>query len=131
MKIPAGDAREEFEVECACIEDAIALLCEQGAPKELAELAQKGLLPICGAEFERLAGINDLDGAIVEVSLDKGFLFAGDRTEPLFEMEVELKWGDPDRMDEIVRLWMDLFKSQPIEDSKFKRARALMQEGTV
>lgn len=126
LKTPAGDARNEWEVCGSRIEDGITELCKLGAPEELLVLTKAGVRPICGAEFTRLAANVALDGAEVEVALDVGILFAGDRQAPLCELEVELKRGDRAVADSFARNLAERFALRELNDSKFKRARMLM-----
>lgn len=125
LKTPAGNARGEWEVECGRIEDAVPLLCKLGAPSELAALTEAGVVPVCGAAFTRLAAAVEHDGAVLEVALDSGRLFAGDRSEPLCEVEVELKAGEPAAADTFARVLAASFGLKPLGSSKFKRALAL------
>jgi len=125
VKVPAGAARGEWEVECACIEAALPKLLALGCPEEIALLAQKGLVPICGAAFTRLATTLSLPEGAVELALDQGFLTGGGRKEPLCEVEVELKIGTTHLCDCFADALAAQFGLQPEEKSKFRRALAL------
>ena len=125
LKTPAGSARGEWEAECPDIREAIPLLCKLGAPAALADLTEAGVEPVCGAAFTRLAATVEYDGAVLEVALDRGTLFAGERSEPLCEVEVELKAGQPAAADTFARALAVLFGLKPLGSSKFKRALAL------
>ncbi len=124
LKTPAGDARNEWETENVFIENAIDDLIAQGAPETLRELVKAGLYPVCGAKFTRYAKEIFLENAEVELALDHGYLFAGDRKEPLCEVEVELKSGDKTACDRFARKLADEFALETEPRSKF--ARALM-----
>lgn len=94
VKTPAsGGGRGEWETSCADIMDAIASLVAQGAPSEIRDLCRKGLVPVCGARFTRLAAVIARDVCTVELALDRGILLGGDRQLPFAEVEVELKQG--------------------------------------
>ena len=69
LKLPAGDAREEFETENAFIEAALPQFLAQGAPAEVAELAREGLYPICGAKFTRIAKTIPITDGEAELAL--------------------------------------------------------------
>ncbi len=125
LKTPAGDARNEWETENASIEDAIAQLIALGAPEDLQGLAEEGLLPICGARFTRLAKNIPITDGVVEMALDDGYLFAGDRKEPLCEMEMELKSGDKRSFDLFVWSVSGEFLLEKELKSKFARALKL------
>ena len=122
LKTPAGDARNEWE--CSG-EVNITELCKLGAPRELLSLTQNGVQPICGAAFTRRAATGSVEGAEVEVALDEGILFAGERREPLCELEVELKSGSHEAADAFAEALAERLGLRELKDSKFKRARAL------
>ena len=128
LKIPAGDAREEFETETPFIELAIPTLIAQGAPAEIAELTKEGLYPICGAKFTRFARAIVLDKAEAELALDYGYLFAGDKKEPLSELEIELKSGEKDAFDTYAQQIAKEFSLKEEPKSKFARALRLYKE---
>ena len=128
LKTPAGDARGEWEVECDRIEDAIEKLCKLGAPSELAALTRTGIQAVCGARFTRLAATVEAEDAVLEVALDSGVLFAGQRQEPLCEVEVELKSGDRASADRFAQELAQAYGLQILHASKFKRALALREE---
>ena len=125
LKTPAGDARNEWETENLFIENAIDELIAQGAPAELREWTKDGLFPICGAKFTRYAKTISLENAEVELALDHGYLFAGDRKEPLCEVEVELKSGDMQACRQYARQLAAEFMLEEEPRSKFARAFAL------
>ena len=127
LKTPAGAARNEWEVRAERIAGGIAALCEAGAPKELPALTAGGVRPICGAEFTRLAAVFILNGTEVEVALDEGVLFAGEKKTPLCELEVELKRGSREAADAFAAELAARFGLTELHDSKFKRARELME----
>jgi inorganic triphosphatase YgiF len=53
------------------------------------------LIPLCVTNFVRnTMEINTPDGAVIEVSVDRGEIVAGDKTEKILEIELELKKGD-------------------------------------
>lgn len=125
LKTPAGDARNEWETENMLIENAIPQLIAQGAPAELAELAMEGLSPICGAKFTRIAKTIPITEGILEMALDHGHLFAGNRTAPLYEVELELKSGSKKSFDLFVWSVAGEFLLEKEPESKFSRALAL------
>lgn len=125
LKTPAGNARGEWEVCAEHIEDAVEELCKLGAPEELAELTKQGVEPVCGAAFTRLAAAVEVCGAVLEVALDSGKLFAGAAEAPLCEVEVELKSGSSGAADRFASDLANHFGLQRLHKSKFKRALAL------
>lgn len=122
LKTPAGDARGEWEVECDSIQAAIPLLTAMGCPAELADFAQEGLLPICGATFTRIAKTVTLPTGTVELALDQGILTGGDNQAPLCEVEVELKTGPKTLCDAFARALAEQFSLETEDRSKFRRA---------
>lgn len=125
LKTPAGDARGEWEAECEDIEAAIPKLIALGAPEDLAELTQEGIVHICGARFTRLAKIISLSDCTVEIALDKGVLLGGGKAEALCEAEVELKDGTKAACDAFAAELAERFGLVIEEKSKFARALAL------
>ena len=89
------------------------------------DLTQKGVVPVCGARFTRQALTVELPEGAVELALDKGILFAGDREMPICEVEVELKDGDPAAAVQFAKWLAEKYALQPETRSKFKRAKAL------
>lgn len=122
LKTPAGAARGEWETQCQTIEDAIDKLVVMGCPAELKQLVQEGLVHICGAEFTRLAKSVVCPEYTVELALDLGLLSGGGRTEPLCEIEVELKTGSAAQCDAFAKELADRFSLETEEKSKFRRA---------
>ena len=125
LKTPAGAARGEWETECDTIEDAIGKLISMGAPADLAELTREGLVHTCGAKFTRLAKTLAIPGGSVELALDQGYLLGGSQTEPLCELEVELKTGSQEACDTFAEAISTRFGLLPEQKSKFARAVAL------
>ena len=125
LKIPAGDARLEFEVHCQNIRDAIAQLPTLGCPEDFSQIVQEGIIPVCGAKFTRIAKTITLPEGTVELALDKGILSGGGREQPLCEVEVELKSGEPKICDFFARSIAARFGLTQLKTSKFRRALAL------
>ena len=124
-----GNLRGEWEVTSDSVTEAVSELCKLGCPAELESLSAEGLVPICGARFTRQAGTFTLLDCTVELALDQGVLFAGEKEIPLCEIEVELKSGSREAADDFARQLADIYGLQPEEKSKFARALALCDEG--
>ena len=130
LKTPGkGSERGEWEVNAGSVAEAIPELCKLGCPAELSDLCAEGLIPICGARFTRKAGTFTLLDCTVELALDQGVLFAGEREIPLCEIEVEHKSGSRAATDAFAQQLADIYGLQPEEQSKFARALALYKEG--
>ena len=129
LKTPGkGLGRGEWEVQAASVEVAIPELCKLGAPEELISMTASGVQPVCGARFTRYAAQVEWDGGAVEVALDQGILFAGDRQEPLCEVEVELKRGTPEVALNFAKDLAARYCLTRLETSKFRRALDLRKE---
>lgn len=123
VKTPApGGARGEWELEMDDIRAAIPELCKLGVPAELRSLTADGVIQVCGARFTRLAGEWEIMGCTLELALDRGVLLGGGRTEPLCEVEVELKSGDEAAAVAFARELARRFGLVPQPKSKYRRA---------
>ena len=128
LKAPGpGRGRGEWEVLSDDIETAILELCKLGAPKTLILLTARGIQPVCGAKFTRIAKTLVLEDCTVELALDKGILFGGGKEIPLCEVEVELKEGTTEACDAFAKLLAARFSLEPEDHSKFRRALALYE----
>ena len=86
----------------------------------------KPLAPRFGSDVRRAARTVAVEGAAIEVAFDDGFLFAGDRREPIAEIELELKSGPPCALFD---LGLGLVEAFPVRlglRSKAERAHALL-----
>jgi inorganic triphosphatase YgiF len=72
---------------------------EIGAP--LDRLAPSALDPIFVTKVRRRTQRLDVRGTIFEIAFDEGSIEAGERWEPLTEIELELKTGDPRTLYEV------------------------------
>lgn len=125
LKAPARQGRGEWEIECECIEVAVPKLMDMDCPADLLALTMEGLIPVCGARFTRIAKTITLPEGVVELALDEGYLFSGQRKEPLCEVEVELKAGAIELCDAFAKDLAKRFGLSPQKSSKFRRALAL------
>lgn len=126
LKAPLDEhSRGEWETECDRVEDSIDMLCQLGAPKILSHLVQEGVIPICGAKFQRIAKTVVLEDCTVEVALDAGVLMGGGKELPLCEVEVELKSGTREAVQAYALALAALYGLRPERRSKFRRALAL------
>ncbi|MDO9466401.1 MAG: CHAD domain-containing protein [Thiobacillus sp.] len=60
-------------------------------------------------------------GAAIEVALDIGEVRAGEQSQPICEIELELKAGQPDALFELALAWADAFDCLPFDVSKAER----------
>ena len=126
LKTPTVDGeRNEWEIECGSIMQAIPKLHELGAPLELMILTVSGLQEVCAAKFTRIALRLAVEGGAVELALDEGKLLGGGREAPIREVEVELKEGEKEIVDAFVTTLREKYELIPEAKSKYKRAMAL------
>lgn len=120
-----GKTRGEWEYEAETLEGSAEKLILLGAPEELADILASGVQPVCGAEFLRRAIRLETDGAALEVALDFGRLFRGNRELPICEVEVELKSGEEAAVREFAGELAERFGLKEEAKSKFVRAVSL------
>ena len=126
VKTPLSDgSRGEWELEWDDPDTMVEQLCAQGAPLELKILTCRGIGPVCGARFTRLAKTVAGENWAVELALDSGVLLGGGREIPLRELEVELKSGDDAAAVAFARQLAEEYGLQPQTKSKFRRAQLL------
>lgn len=124
VKTPlSGGRRGEWETEKASVQEALPELLRMGAPKELEGLLQNGVETVCAARFTRLAKFITLGQTQVELALDWGVFLAGNREQPFWELEVELKKGE--EKDAVVFAQNLAEKYQMTLEPKSKLQRAL------
>lgn len=126
LKYPAGDlGRGEIELSCRSIEDAIPELCKLSKLPDLPALTAKGVVPVCGARFTRIARTLVLESCTVELALDSGVLTGGGREIGLCEVEVELKSGSREAASAYAARLASAYGLEPESRSKFRRALTL------
>lgn len=123
--LPNGE-RGEWEAEKANVKEALPVLLGLGAPKELERLLMGGVEAVCGARFTRLARFITLGQTQVELALDSGVFLAGNREQPFWELEVELKKGEEKDAVAFAENLAEVYHLAPEPKSKLQRALALM-----
>lgn len=132
LKTPAaGKGRQELELNCADIQQALPEFCKMGAPEDFAQVITEGILPVCGAKFHRTAITLESPDCCLELALDEGSLFGGGKSLPLCEVEVELKSGETFLADIFALDLARKFGLLPETKSKFRRALALYKGESV
>lgn len=124
-----GMARLELDCEANTIEEGAALL---SARPELPEntrqaLAGGSFAVTCGAKFTRQTRLCRVEDTTFWLCADMGRLFAGDRTEPLREVELELAEGDPAVLERVAQSLVEAYGVAVCETSKQQRALALRE----
>lgn len=129
VKTPGtGACRGEWEVEEGDILQAIPKLCKLGGPEELLLLTQAGVIAVCGARFVRQICPVTCGQTRLELALDRGILFGGEKQLPFWELEVELKQGTQEDACAFAEELAQKYGLQPEPKSKFQRAKALREE---
>ncbi|MCK2149760.1 CYTH domain-containing protein [Marinobacter alexandrii] len=73
--------------------------------------ALEHLQPVFETNFERQIFMLHRDGAEIEVAVDHGSIMAGDKIRPLYEVEFELKSGEP---EVLLRSALELAEQVPV-----------------
>jgi inorganic triphosphatase YgiF len=99
LKVPNGGALglqsfRELEAEVPGNVPSLAKLGDRALVRELRQEVWPRLQPVFLTNFERTSWRLPYRGSEIEVSLDRGSIRAGDREEPIHELEIELKGGD-------------------------------------
>ncbi len=99
-------------------------------PPEARALVPEALREQLGVVFEtrfnRTAWLIDSrGGAEIEVALDVGEVRAGRRSQPICEIELELRAGQPDTLFVLAQDWARRFDCVPLDDSKADRGLRL------
>lgn len=126
LKTPEqSGGRGEFELECPDIETAIPELCKLARREDLLPALAGGVIPVCGAQFTRIARTVTTQDCTLELAIDRGVLTGGDKEIPLCEVEVELKAGSREGACMYAAALAALHGLVPEKRSKFRRAQAL------
>lgn len=125
LKTPAKKGRNEIELSCDNILDALDPLCEKSGIPDLKDILKEGIRPVCGARFTRIAKTLNIPGGTIELALDQGVLLGGGKEIPLCEVEVELKDGTMEATQAYGKALALQFGLTPQPKSKFQRALAL------
>ena len=124
-------SRGEWQVYADDVVDGARMLVGEGAPPELLEeIIRDGVVERCTIEFDRRAVQLKLpSGVIVDMSVDKGVIKAGNRQSPLHELELELLFGRPEDLQPISELLVEKYRLKPERLSKYARALELERSG--
>ncbi len=83
---------------------------------------RRQVVPVFETRFRRTAWLlKGQGGAQIEVALDVGEVVAGNRRQPLCEIELELKAGQPDALFALALDWAGAFGCLPFDVSKAER----------
>lgn len=125
---PGQTARDEWEVPVASEAPDFAALMTTPAHR-LLKRRGRDLAPRFATTVVRRVRMVELDGALIEAAFDAGELSCGDRREPIYELELELKRGDPGALFALARRLAHDLPVVPVFESKAERGWRLA-EGT-
>jgi inorganic triphosphatase YgiF len=95
-------------------------------------IGHESLGPIFTVENHRRTWPLLRDGAVLgEIALDEGRIIAGDKGQPMHELEIELKGGTPGDLESLRGLIMRALPARPEDRSKFARGLALLRPDLV
>jgi len=86
------------------------------------------LVPICKTKFKRTVYTLGYGDSLMEACFDVGKLSAGDKSEPICELELELISGDVVDLKDMADYIISKTDSGFCNDSKFKRCLKLLEE---
>ncbi len=118
--------RDELEVKSQSAEPDLSLFDEAITSKINKIIGEKPLAARFGSEIRRATSAIELGGATIEVALDDGFLFAGERRDPVHEIELELKSGESTALIDFGLALVDALDVKLCVRSKAERAAQLM-----
>ena len=121
--------RSETEVKSPSAEPDLTLFDEAIADEIRKIVGEKTLAPRFGSSIRRSTRTVETPGAIIEAALDSGFLFAGERREPIREIELELKSGETAALFELGLAVVDVLPVTLGFRSKAERAARLLWPG--
>lgn len=120
-----GGSRNEWEVHEGSLPNGLMALVRRGAPGELMEFHGLPLYATCGARFTRRCRVMDLGDAEAELALDRGVLLGGGKELPFWELELELKTGNAQRIYDWCHDFAQENELEAEPRSKFARASRL------
>ena len=119
--------RNEHETEVAAQLPSFPAMLDAGIGELIGEReVRESLDVIFTTEFDRAAVLLEpVPGTAIEVALDQGVIAAGQRRDPICEIELELKAGDADALFDLARLIAELLPVHADNRSKAERGYAL------
>ncbi len=122
-------SRNEWQSVSPTIKAGIPLLVEQGAPEQILDIISgTHLVESCQIKFTRKHAILKLpEGVLVEIAIDKGTIYAGGKEAPLYEIELELLFGEPDALAPLSDLFTNKYKLNREILSKYEKALRLIR----
>lgn len=119
-------ARPEFNVTIEADMPDLSLFPAELWPQQERDAIQANLAAQFSTDFEReTAELTLTDGARVELALDRGTISAGNKSEAIEELELELVQGDAQQLLELARVLMEQAPLRLGLDSKAARGYRL------
>lgn len=127
-KKSSGGLSERLELNLPLTENVAVLegFAELGLGYELTELAPNGVKKLFAVDVVRTTYILDLDGAVAELAIDKGKIFANGNEDAIDEVELELVDGKVEAMLNFAKQMAKLVTVRTEKRSKFARGLALI-----
>ena len=119
-------ARGEWEREISGTQPDLAAAQETALESLLSKTLRRGLKPVFRTRVQRTVYPIQSDGSEIELAIDKGSIEAGRHSEPLCEMELELKRGATAELFRIARSLAQEIPVQLAVKSKAQRGYALL-----
>jgi inorganic triphosphatase YgiF len=118
--------RRETEVKSTSAEPDLALLDDRTARLVTEIIHERLLKPSFRSEIRRVERMIEANGATIEVAFDSGFVVASHRREPVREIELELKSGEPAALFDLGLMLVDALPVRIGVRSKAEQAQALL-----
>lgn len=122
--------RDEWECPLKHAEPDLAAIPDDKVAAQF-EGFKDDLAPAFSTDIRRVVYEAERDGAVIELALDRGEVRSGLETDPVCELELELKSGSPDALYKLAR---DLFALAPMRLSlttKSERGYRLLKPGVA
>lgn len=116
-------SKEEFLDGISRSEDPSDILIEA-----LEGISEDDLEPLCKTKFYRTVYTLGYGDSLMEACFDVGKLSAGDKSEPICELELELISGDVVDLMDMANYIVSKTNAEFSNDSKFKRCLKLLEE---
>lgn len=120
--------RNEWEVEVAGEKPDFEKLSQSPWHSIFTPDIHNAMVPLFETNFWRTTWLIELPKGLVELALDVGEIQVGNLTEPISEVELELKSGKPDALFELAELLNETVTLQTEDKSKAERGYALYAE---
>ncbi|AYG95062.1 CHAD domain-containing protein [Brevundimonas naejangsanensis] len=122
-----GDVLRRAEWETPVSSEALDMTALKATPVAARLKGRRDLSPRFASTVRRRARLIAFEGAVIEAAYDEGDLSAGDRAEPLRELELELKDGPPEALFALARRLSADVALVPLFESKAERGWRLAE----